>query len=182
MNWRVECKISGKGHEIEGDFDLAVIEASKYCSNEWSKWVVWLLPANIRMAEVTARGAVWTRSRLSGEELRRLMRWHKMAIGALSFRMGVTQTRVREVRHKGLQDSYAVRDWLEAITGEDVGPLPERRRISRYLEEAVCGYCGHPLYVGDFAYEYLEEVFCSATCSRRSRGWGAEKESTNGKP
>jgi hypothetical protein len=105
------------------------------------------------------------------------MRRHKTTIADLSFLMGITQKRIREVRSRGLEDPNAIRDWIEAITGEDVGPLPERYRIRRYTEEADCNYCGCPFYVGDTAYEYCQAVYCSITCSREHRKYKEEVDS-----
>lgn len=106
---------------------------------------------------------------LSGKEVVSLMRRHQKTIAGLSFAMNITQQRIRQVRVKGLADRNAVRDWLQFITGEDPGPLPERYRISRRDEEADCGYCGCPLFVGDQAYEYGLAVYCSLECCRKSR-------------
>lgn len=108
---------------------------------------------------------------LSGDELCRLMRKHKKTIKQLSFLLGITCKRIREVRAKGLDDPLAVRDWLERITGEDPGPIAASYRINHHNEEASCGHCGCPLYVGDTAFEYVGEAFCSRTCCRKSRGW-----------
>lgn len=108
---------------------------------------------------------------LTGHEICRLMRKHKKTISKLSFLLGITAKRIREVRTSGLQDPLAVRDWYEAITGEDPGPIPSSYRIKHHTEEASCGYCGCPLYVGDTAFEYVNEAFCSRTCCRKSRGW-----------
>ncbi len=110
-------------------------------------------------------------AKLSGKEVVRLMRKHRKSIAGLAFRLGSTQKRVREVRAGGLANALAVRDWLEAITGDDPGPIPERYRIRNHTEEAPCGFCGCPLYAGDDAYEYVGEVFCSVSCCRQSRGW-----------
>ncbi len=108
--------------------------------------------------------------RLSGKELCRLMRKHKVTIEALAFRIGVTQKRIRAVRASGLDDALAVRDWLQAITGTDPGPIPEKYRIGNPTEETECSFCGCPIFQGEPAYLYLSEVFCSRHCCRRSRG------------
>ncbi len=108
---------------------------------------------------------------LAGSDVVRLMRRSEVTIDQLAFRLGVPPSRVRHVRRQGLQDSLVVRDWLEAITGEDPGPLPERFRITHVCEEECCGWCGYPLSVGDDGFLYLHEVFCSPSCARRSRGW-----------
>ncbi len=109
--------------------------------------------------------------KLTGEDVRRLMRKHKKTIKQLSLLLGISCKRIREVRKSGLDDSLAVRDWLEQITGEDPGPIPASYRINRHTEEAACCYCGCPLYVGDTAFDYVGEVFCSRTCCRKSRNW-----------
>ena len=74
--------------------------------------------------------------RLDGKQVVSLMRKHKKTIRGLSFAMGITQKRIRQVREKGLTDHLAIRDWLQAITGEDPGPIPERYR-GRFSERAV---------------------------------------------
>jgi hypothetical protein len=58
---------------------------------------------------------------LSGKEICTLMRKHQKTIGGLAYLMGITQTRVRQVRAKGLDDKNSVRDWVEFITGKDPG-------------------------------------------------------------
>lgn len=109
--------------------------------------------------------------KLNGKEIIALMRKHKITIEGLAFRLGTTKKRVREIRKVGLYGGLVVRDWLQAITGEDLGPIPTSYRIRNKSESADCGYCGCPLIPGDQAYEYVGEVFCSTTCCRKSRGW-----------
>ncbi len=110
-------------------------------------------------------------SSLLGREVASLMRRHHMTIEALAFRLGTSMKRVRQIRTQGLHDPLAVRDWIEAITGEDPGSIPEAYRIRNQSELADCRYCGFPLDVGDTAYEYVGDVFCSTSCCRKSRGW-----------
>lgn len=110
-------------------------------------------------------------STLPGVEIVKLMRKHKITIKQLAFRLGTSQKRVRQAREKGLFDTLAIRDWIQAITGKDVGPIPEKYRIHNKQEEGDCQFCGYPLYVGDPAFEYVGEMFCSTTCCRKSRGW-----------
>jgi len=177
MQFRLECKLSGKGHTIQGSFDEALHLAQNECENEWACWVIWLLPSNLRMAEVRESGVSWTKSSLSGAEIRALMRRHCQTIRELSFRMGISQKRIRKVRQTGIAELGACRDWLEALTGDDVGPLPEKVRIRHWTEEGSCGQCGYPFDVGDFAFLYVSEIFCSVSCCRVSRGWGLERTS-----
>ena len=108
---------------------------------------------------------------LTGPDVVRLMRKHRMTIAGLALRIGFTQKRVRQIRSAGLQDPHVIRDWLEAITGEDPGPLPERYRVNGIREETECCFCGYPLFNGDEAWEYVSEVFCSISCCRKSKGW-----------
>ena len=170
MKWRIECKHSGAGDDFEGSFDEALAAAQANCQADWQKFVVWLLPANIRMAEVIHTGALWVKQKLTGDEVKSLMRRHRKTIAELSFLMGITQKRIRQVRNaSGIDNHHSVRDWIEAITSEDVGPLPEHYRIRRYDEEASCCDCGCPLMRGDDAYEYAGGVYCSVTCCRKSR-------------
>jgi hypothetical protein len=60
---------------------------------------------------------------LPGDEVRRLMRQCCVTIRELSKRTGITMKRIREVRAEGLCDRNAARDWIEAITGSDPGPV-----------------------------------------------------------
>ena len=112
-----------------------------------------------------------TKTTLTGAEIVSLMRKHKATIEQLAFRLGTSQKRVRTIREKGLTCNLAVRDWIQAITTDDPGPIPEKYRIGHRTEEGECCFCGYPMYVGDDAYDYVGEMFCSITCSRKSRGW-----------
>lgn len=60
---------------------------------------------------------------LSGNDVIRLMRKFRVTIRDLSLRTGITQKRIRQVRSAGLDSRNAVRDWIEAITGKDPGPV-----------------------------------------------------------
>lgn len=60
---------------------------------------------------------------LPGRELVKLMRRYRVTIRELSARTGITMKRIRAVRHEGLADRHAIRDWVEAITGQDPGPI-----------------------------------------------------------
>ncbi len=174
MRWHIECRHRGTSIELECAFDEAIRVAQQECQCDWSCLVVWLLPDNLRMAEVKMHGILWIRSTLSGTDVIRLMRRHRMTIDDLSFRLGVSRKRIRAARDHGLTDSLVLRDWLEAIVGEDVGPLPVRYRVQHWTEEGSCAQCGCPIVVGDQAIEYVNEIFCSLTCCRRSRGWSSE--------
>ena len=61
--------------------------------------------------------------KLSGAEVVRLMRAHGMTVAQLARRMNIPQTRVREIRDRGIVGGEFVRDWREAITGTDPGAL-----------------------------------------------------------
>ena len=60
---------------------------------------------------------------LPGREIVRLMRRHHVTIRELSARMGITMKRIRQVRRDGLQHPAYIRDWVQAITGQDPGPI-----------------------------------------------------------
>lgn len=107
--------------------------------------------------------------KLSADEVKCLMRRHRITIRQLADKMQITMKRVRQVREAGIRGP-AVRDWMEHITGHDPGPVPTRYGINCPCEEAACGYCGCPLYVGDWAWEYAFNVFCSKTCCRKAHG------------
>ena len=53
----------------------------------------------------------------------RLMRRHRVTIRGLSLRMGIPQYRVRAAREFGPIDCNSARDFIEAITGSDPGPI-----------------------------------------------------------
>jgi hypothetical protein len=49
------------------------------------------------------------------------MRRHRVTIRELSARTDISMKRIREVRRDGLQGRDTIRDWVQAITGEDPG-------------------------------------------------------------
>jgi hypothetical protein len=59
--------------------------------------------------------------RLSGPDLCKVMRQHKVTIAELKARTGITMKVIRQRRESGLANPYAIRDWLQAITGTDPG-------------------------------------------------------------
>jgi hypothetical protein len=50
------------------------------------------------------------------------MRHHRVTSRALAQRMQIPMRRIRWVRQHGLTCPLAVRDWKEAVMGEDPGP------------------------------------------------------------
>ena len=62
--------------------------------------------------------------KIEGREIVLLMHRHKVTIRELSSRMQITQKRIRQIRELGLQEPYAIRDWIQAISGVDPGILP----------------------------------------------------------
>ena len=60
---------------------------------------------------------------ITGPTLCRLMRRHHVTIRTLAQRMAIPMCRVRLRRQHGIDDRHVARDWLEAITGQDPGPL-----------------------------------------------------------
>jgi hypothetical protein len=60
---------------------------------------------------------------LSGPVLCSLMRRHRCPIRLLAQRMAISMRRIRQVRQAGLPCPHAARDWVEAITGHDPGPV-----------------------------------------------------------
>ena len=108
---------------------------------------------------------------LSGSDVISLMRRYKVTIKELARRIGVTLDRIRKIRERGLQDPLAVRDWIQAISGEDPGPIPSAVRIGSASDKQECAFCGYPFHPGDSAWKYVEEVFCSVNCCRKSRNW-----------
>jgi transcriptional regulator with XRE-family HTH domain len=64
---------------------------------------------------------------MTGNELKTLMRRHKMTIRDLAKRTQITQQRIRLRRETGL-DPETARDWIQAITGVDPGSRPQTER------------------------------------------------------
>lgn len=64
-------------------------------------------------------------TRLSGSEIRGLMRKHRITIRELARRTGITMKRIRQVRERGIDQAAAVRDWCEAIAGSSAGEKAE---------------------------------------------------------
>jgi len=58
---------------------------------------------------------------ITGHQVQKLMRKHKVTIRQLKDSSGLLMKRIREVRSSGLQDRGAARDWIQAITGTDPG-------------------------------------------------------------
>ena len=110
-------------------------------------------------------------SLLTGSKLVDLMRDHNLTIAELAFRLGSTQKRVRQIRETGLHDPNVIRDWIEAVKGQDPGRLPERYHINGIADETECGFCGCPLVYGDDAWDYVGEIFCSVSCCQKSCSW-----------
>lgn len=59
---------------------------------------------------------------LPGPEIKRLMRSNGVTIRELKDRTGITLKRIRQVREEGLRNRNLIRDWLQAILGQDPGP------------------------------------------------------------
>jgi hypothetical protein len=60
---------------------------------------------------------------ITGPTLCSLMRRQHVTIRILAQRLGIPMDRVRRRRREGIADRHVARDWLEAITGQDPGPL-----------------------------------------------------------
>lgn len=63
--------------------------------------------------------------RLSGAQVRSLMRSHHVTIAGLAAKMAIPKTRVRHVREHGVSGKAFCTDWLEAIgaqTPSDTAP------------------------------------------------------------
>ena len=58
-----------------------------------------------------------------GKTIRHLMRTNHVTIRQLATKMDITIKRVRHVRQHGTSCPHAARDWIEAISGRDPGPL-----------------------------------------------------------
>ena len=106
-------------------------------------------------------------SMLTGEDIVRLMRKHRMTIPILASQLGLSQRRVRLLKHTGLTDAAVIRDWLEAITGQDPGPVPKRSKIENQYEGADCYFCGYPLFPDDVVWRYADHAYCTIDCVRR---------------
>ena len=70
------------------------------------------------------RSRVTPRWHLSGQDLCRLMRRHRVTIRALAQRMDIPMTRIRYRRLHGIEDWHILRDWVQAITSVDPGAVP----------------------------------------------------------
>ena len=107
-------------------------------------------------------------SMLTSEDIVRLMRKHRITIPILAVKVGSSQRRVRLLRHTGLTDAAVIRDWLEAITGQDPGPVPKRCKIENEYEGAECHCCGYPLFHGDVVWRYADHAYCTIDCVRKN--------------
>ena len=107
---------------------------------------------------------------LKGEDIVILMRKHRITISVLAVKVGSSQRRVRLLRHTGLTDAAVIRNWLEAITGQDPGPVPKRCKIENAYEGAECHFCRYPLFHNDVAWRYADRVYCTMDCVRKRCG------------
>jgi hypothetical protein len=107
-------------------------------------------------------------SMLTSEDIVWLMRKHRMTIPILASQLGLSQRRVRLLKHTGLTDAAVIRDWLEAITGQDPGPVPKRCKIENEYEGAECHCCGYPLFHGDVVWRYADHAYCTIDCVRKN--------------
>ena len=105
---------------------------------------------------------------LTGEDMISLMRKHRITISVLAVKVGSSQRRVRLLRHTGLIDAAVIRDWLEAITGQDPGPVPRCCKIENAYEGAECHFCRYPLFHDDVAWRYADRVYCTMDCCVKS--------------
>ena len=107
-------------------------------------------------------------SMLTSEDIVRLMRKHRITIPILASQVGLSQRRVRLLKHTGLTDAAVIRDWLKAITGQDPGPVPKRCKIENEYEGAECHFCGYPLFHGDVVWRYADHAYCTIDCVRKN--------------
>ena len=105
---------------------------------------------------------------LKDKDIVSLMRKHRITISAVAVKVGVSRRRVRLLRHTGLTDATIIRDWLEAITGKDPGPVPRYCRIENPYEGAACHFCRYPLFHNDVAWRYADRVYCTMDCCVKS--------------
>lgn len=103
---------------------------------------------------------------LSGRELATLMRRNRVTIKMLAARIGTTQKRVRQVRVSGFTDPLSIRDWIQAITGDDPGQVLIRFRVDKRSEDFKCANCGRFLNYGEDVYRFGPGIYCSKHCCR----------------
>lgn len=60
---------------------------------------------------------------ISAKELCSMMRKNRVTMRELAGRMGITLRRIRRAREIGVFGANTARDWVEAITGRDPGPM-----------------------------------------------------------
>ena len=107
-------------------------------------------------------------SLLKGKDIVSLMRKYRITIAVLAAKVGASQRRVRLLRQTGLADATVIRDWLEAITGQDPGPVPRYCRIENPYEGAACHFCRYPLFHNDVAWRCADRVYCTMDCCVKS--------------
>ena len=96
------------------------------------------------------------------------MRKHRITIPVLAVKVGLSQRRVRLLKHTGLTGAAVIREWLCAITGQDPGPVPKRCKIENEYEGADCYFCGYPLFHDDVVWRYADHVYCTVDCVRKN--------------
>ncbi|WP_454727765.1 MULTISPECIES: hypothetical protein [Cupriavidus] len=71
--------------------------------------------------------------RLSGNAVTSLMRLNGQTIATLAQAMGVTQTRVRDVREQGVSGEGYVLDWLEALHASEDADAAQNRELAGFI-------------------------------------------------
>lgn len=70
---------------------------------------------------------------LTGKQLQSLMLQHKVTIAVLAARLQLPMTRVRLYRAHGHGCPFTARDWIQAITGTDPGPISRLVTAAEFL-------------------------------------------------
>jgi hypothetical protein len=71
--------------------------------------------------------------RLTGDKVTSLMRLNGKTISTLAQAMGITQTRVREVRDRGVQGEGYVLDWVEALHASEHAEHRQNRALADFI-------------------------------------------------
>lgn len=72
---------------------------------------------------------------ITGRDLCSMMRKNRCTMRELSQRMGITLCRIRRAREIGIFGANTARDWVEAITGRDPGPMTRTATATATMPE-----------------------------------------------
>lgn len=71
--------------------------------------------SNLRVYSMSMNNGTKNAARLTGTQITKIMRAYRVTIRGVAQHMGITMSRVREVRANGVSGVHFVRDWAQGL-------------------------------------------------------------------